>query len=98
MVTSSALGASAAASQALVLPRMRGIAAAIFLLGTTLIGLAFGPFTAGFVSELTGSLATGVMANLAMVPFGLVALLVAIRWYPAAEASRLTRVAAKASA
>lgn len=98
MVTSSALGASAAASQALVLPRMRGIAAAIFLLGTTLIGLAFGPFTAGFVSESTDSLAIGVMANLAMVPFGLVALLVAIRWYPAAEASRLTRVAATSPA
>jgi MFS family permease len=97
MVTSSALGASAAASQALVLPRMRGIAAAIFLLGTTLIGLAFGPFTAGFVSESTGSLAIGVMANLAVVPFGLVALLVAIRWYPAAEASPLKRVAATSS-
>ena len=95
MVTSSALGASAAASQALVLPRIRGIAAAIFLLGTTLIGLAFGPFTAGFVSEATGSLATGVMANLAMVPFGLVALLVAIRCYPAAEASRVAQAAAQ---
>lgn len=89
MLTSSALGASAAASQALVLPRMRGIAAAIFLLGTTLIGLAFGPFTAGLVSEMTGSLATGVMTNLAAVPFGLVALVAAIRCHSAAEASRL---------
>jgi MFS family permease len=95
MVTSSALGASAAASQALVLPRIRGIAAAIFLLGTTLIGLAFGPFTAGLVSELTGSLATGVMANLAIVPFGLIALFMAVRCYPVAEASRLERAGAK---
>ena len=53
-----------------------------------------GPFTAGFVSESTGSLATGVMANLAMVPLGLIALAVAIRWYPAAEASRLAQAAA----
>ena len=97
MVTSSALGASAAASQALVLPRMRGIAAAIFLLGTTLIGLAFGPFTAGLVSELTGSLAIGVMANLAAVPFGVIALLAAIRGYPA-DVSRASCADAAASA
>ncbi len=88
MVTSSALGASAAASQALVLPRMRGIAAAIFLLGTTLIGLAFGPFTAGFVSEMTGNLALGVIANLGAIPLGLAALALALRHYRAALAAQ----------
>lgn len=93
MATSSALGASAAATQALVLPRMRGTATAIFFLGATLIGLSFGPFTAGFISEATGSLATGVIANLAMVPLGLVALWMAIRGYPAAVAARLERAA-----
>jgi MFS family permease len=94
VTTASALGASAAASQALVLPRMRGTATAIFFIGTTLIGLAFGPFTAGFVSEWTGSLGTGVMANLALVPVGVAALFVAIRSYRTAEASRLERAAA----
>jgi MFS family permease len=89
--TASALGASAAASQALVLPRMRGIATAIFFVGTTLIGLAFGPYTAGLVSELTGELAIGVIGNLALVPVGVIALLAAIRLYPASEASRLER-------
>jgi len=89
--TSSALGASAAASQALVLPRMRGTATAIFFLGATLIGLAFGPFTAGLVSEITGNLGTGVRANLALVPLGLAALVLAIRLYPAAEASKAPR-------
>jgi MFS family permease len=93
MATSSALGASAAATQALVLPRMRGTATAIFFLGATLIGLAFGPFTAGLVSEATGSLATGVIGNLALVPVGLAALGMAIRLYPRAEASRLVRAA-----
>src|SRR5690606_36483447 len=88
MVTSSALGASAAASQALVLPRMRGIAAAIFLLGTTLIGLAFGPFTAGFVSEASGSLATGVIGNLLAIPFGLAALALGLRTYRASLAAQ----------
>ena len=43
------------------------------------------------LSELTGSLATGVMANLALVPLGLVALAVALRQYRAAEATRLAR-------
>ncbi len=93
MATSSALGASAAATQALVLPRMRGTATAIFFLGATLIGLAFGPFTAGLVSEATGSLATGVIGNLALVPVGLAALGMAIRLYPQAVASRLVRAA-----
>jgi MFS family permease len=94
MTTSSALGASAAASQALVLPRMRGVATAVFLLGPALIGLAFGPFTAGLVSELSGDLGIGVIANLAVIPFGAAALWVAIRAYPAAEASRLDRALA----
>lgn len=89
LATSSALGAAAAASQALVLPRMRGTATAIFLLGATLIGLAFGPFTAGLVSEMTGDLGTGVIATLAIMPLGLVALLLAIRLSPASEAGKL---------
>ena len=94
IVTSATLGASAAASQALVLPRMRGTATAIFFLGSTLIGLAFGPFTAGFVSEASGSLRLGVMATLAIVPFGLAMLWIAIRLGPAGEASRIERAAA----
>ena len=98
MATSSALGASAAATQALVLPRMRGTATAVFFLGPTLIGLAFGPFMAGLVSELSGSLATGVIANLALVPVGLGALAAGIRLYGAAEASRLARAAASGEA
>src|SRR5690606_38527684 len=93
LATSSALGASAAASQALVLPHMRGTATAIFFLGSTLIGLAFGPFTAGLVSELTGSLATGVIGNLAMVPAGLAALILALRAFASAERSRAERAA-----
>jgi MFS family permease len=70
---------------------MRGTATAIFFIGTTLIGLAFGPFTAGLVSERSGSLGTGVMANLALVPLGVAALLVAIRLYRGAESSRIDR-------
>ena len=98
MATSSALGAAAAATQALVLPRMRGTATAIFFLGATLIGLAFGPFMAGHVSEMSGSLAVGVMTNLALAPLGLFALGAAMRGYPAAEASRVVRAEARGEA
>ncbi len=94
VTTSSALGASAAASQALVIPRMRGVATAVFLLGPALIGLAFGPFTAGLVSELSGNLGTGVIANLAVIPLGVAALWFAIRAYPGAVTSRLDRAGA----
>lgn len=80
--TSSALGAGAAATQSLVEPRMRGVATAIYFLGATLLGLALGPFTAGFISEATGSLAAGVLATLAVVPIGLVAVAVAVRQMP----------------
>jgi len=45
------------------------------------------------VSEWSGSLATGVRGNLALVPPGLLALAAALRLYHTAEASRLTRAA-----
>jgi hypothetical protein len=83
LFTSSALGAGAAASQSLVEPRMRGVATAIYFLGTTLLGLAQGPFMAGFISEATGSLAKGVIATLVVVPIGLCAVSVAVRKMPA---------------
>ncbi len=86
VVTASALGACAASSISLVKPRMRGTATAIFLLGATLIGLAFGPFAAGLISETSGSLALGVQFALVAVVPGLIALWVAIRQYPAALA------------
>lgn len=92
--TASALAACAAASQALVLPRMRGTATAIFLIGPTLIGLAFGPFVAGHISDITGSLGRGVMFSLAAVVPGLIAMWVAIANYPAAA----RRAAAPAAA
>jgi MFS family permease len=81
-VTSSALGAGASATQTMVRPRMRGVATAVYLLGATLIGLSLGPFTAGFVSETSGSLAKGVMTTLLIVPLGLAAVWVAVRRMP----------------
>jgi len=94
-VTSSmALGAAAATTQDLVLPRMRGAATATFFLGTTLVGLSLGPYFAGFLSAALGDLGYGVLALLAVVPISLAALLYLYRALPAAEATRLDRARA----
>lgn len=94
-LAASALGAAAATSQSLVLPRMRGVATATFFLATTLVGLALGPFLAGWVSSANGGdLSLGVRATLWVVPIGLVCLIAAIRLVPAAAAGLRTRAQA----
>lgn len=91
---SSALGAAAATTQDLVLPRMRGTATATFFLATTLVGLALGPYMAGQVSTMTGSLSTGGLSLLIAVPIGLTMLFIAYRTVPTAEATVLERARA----
>ncbi len=93
-LTCGALGASAATTQDLVLPRMRGTATAAFFIGTTLLGLALGPYLAGRISTLTGSLATGVLALLATLPLALAAIWGAYRLLPQAEATKIERARA----
>ncbi|MBC9033433.1 MFS transporter [Sphingomonas sp. JC676] len=93
-LTCGALGASAATTQDLVLPRMRGTATAAFFIGTTLLGLAMGPYLAGRISTLTGDLATGVLSLLITLPIALAAILGAYRWLPEAEATREARARA----
>ncbi|MBO6608432.1 MFS transporter [Altererythrobacter sp.] len=88
---SSALGGAAATTQDLVLPRMRGTATATFFLATTLVGLALGPYMAGQVSTMTGSLTTGGLSLLMAVPIGLVLLAIAYRTVPTAEQSVIQR-------
>lgn len=89
-----ALGSSAATTQDLVLPRMRGTATATFFIGTTLLGLALGPYLAGRISTLSGSLSTGMLALLATVPVTVAAALFAYRLVPEAEATKAARAAA----
>ncbi|MEL6540420.1 MAG: MFS transporter [Pseudomonadota bacterium] len=92
MLAASALGAAAAASQSLVLPRMRGVATATFFLSTTLIGLGIGPFMAGYVSAVNGDdLGRGVVSTLVFVPIGVALLIAAIRLVPAATAQVVER-------
>lgn len=94
-LAASALGAAAASSQALVLPRMRGTATATFFLATTLVGLALGPYTAGYVSAINGDdLSAGVLATLWITPIGLILLIGALKLVPRANATVLERAAA----
>ena len=94
LFASSALGAAAATSQDLVLPRMRGTATATFFLSTTLVGLALGPYLAGQVSTMTGSLSTGVLSLLVAAPIGTILLIAAYRLVPKAESSVMDRARA----
>ena len=96
MFGATALGAAAATTQDLVLPRMRGTATAAFFLGTTLVGLAFGPYIVGQISDfagtmvdgkLVGDLRTGILSLVAVAPVALGLLIYAYRALPAAEAS-----------
>jgi MFS family permease len=86
-----ALGAAAATSQDLVLPRMRGTATAALLLATTLIGLALGPYTVGELSASTGHLGLAVMSIFAVVPLGLGLLHQAWRHVPCAASDIVER-------
>ncbi len=100
---STALGAAAATTQDLVLPRMRGTATAAFFLGTTLVGLSFGPYMVGQISDLAGTmvdgrlvgdLRTGVLSLIAVAPVSLGLLIYAYRALPVAEATLIERAAA----
>ncbi|HYD05689.1 MAG TPA: MFS transporter, partial [Reyranella sp.] len=96
MFGAAALGAAAATTQDLVLPRMRGTATAAFFLGTTLVGLCFGPYVVGQISDLAGSeidgklvgdLRTGILSLIAVAPVALAFLFFAYRAVPRAEAT-----------
>lgn len=97
-----ALGAAAATTQDLVLPRMRGTATAAFFLGTTLVGLSFGPYMVGQISDLAGTvvngqpvgnLRIGILSLIGVAPVALGLLLYAYRALPDAEATIAERAA-----
>ena len=100
LFAAAALGAAAATTQDLVLPRMRGTATASFFLGTTLVGLCFGPYMVGQVSDLAGSmvdgklvgdLRVGILSLLAVAPPAVALLLYAYQAVPQAEATLAER-------
>jgi MFS family permease len=75
---------------------MRGVATATFFLATTLVGLALGPFLAGWISATNGNdISFGVRSILWAAPIGFVSLIVAIRLVP--EATRTLTARAQAA-
>jgi len=100
MLGATALGAAAATTQDLVLPRMRGTATAAFFLGTTLVGLSFGPYMVGQISDLAGTmvdgklvgnLRVGILSLIAVAPVALALLIAAHRSVPKAEQTIVAR-------
>ena len=103
MFGATALGAAAATTQDLVLPRMRGTATAAFFLGTTLVGLSFGPYMVGQISDLAGTivdgkpvgnLRVGILSLIAVAPVALALLIAAYRMLPTAERTIVERAGA----
>jgi MFS family permease len=74
MLSSAWVGPAIATLQDLVLPRMRATAGATYILGTTMIGLALGPYFAGKIADVAQSLSAGIFALYVVPPFTLIAL------------------------
>ena len=90
---SATLGGSSGAVVNAVSPRVRGVATSGFILGSTMLGLAIGPYSAGKFSALLGDLGTGLLMLLVVVPFGLIALVVAERDLRKRDEAMLVRAA-----
>jgi MFS family permease len=88
------VGAAVATLQDVVLPRMRATAGATYILGTTMVGLALGPYYTGQVAAATGSLATGIMALFAIPPLTVLGLWAAGRRLQELEATKDERAGA----
>jgi len=75
-------GGIAAMVQDLVIQRMRGSAAACFSLVSIVVASGTGPYWAGKVSTVTGSLTTGMLSLLVLAPFALLLLWLTARRLP----------------
>jgi MFS family permease len=96
------IGGAAGTVNDMVMPRMRAIASAYYILMITFIGLALGPFLIGQLSDSIAStgvasgdaLRGGMEAGLLMMVVSLVFLIPALRFLPREEANRLERARA----
>jgi MFS family permease len=84
----------AATGQDLVMPRMRGAAAATYNLATSMFGLGLGPFLVGLISDKTGSISQGILNVYWLSPLVWIAMFVLVKGLPKAEATRLDRARA----
>jgi MFS family permease len=96
------IGPAASTVNDLVMPRMRAVASAFYLLMVTFIGLALGPYTIGQVSDALfsrgmsdgDSLRLGMLVGLCAFFVATAFLLLALRYLPGDEASRIARARA----
>jgi MFS family permease len=102
IITASPGGVPPATAADLVMPRMRAVAGAYFILVNTFIGLALGPYFIGLLSDAfhTGgmsdadSLRTAIaLASLTLIP-AMICMYMAQRHLPRDEASRIERARA----
>jgi MFS family permease len=87
------LGPGASTVQDLVLPRMRSLASAAFLLVVTLLGLALGPYLVGRLSLALGDLRPAMALSLVSNVAALVLFVLAARTLERDEDTRLARAA-----
>jgi len=85
------IGVGASTVQDLVLPRMRAVASAFYLLVITFIGLALGPYTIGQLSDALGDLGLAMRWALVVNGAALLLLLLAMRHLPGDESSMIAR-------
>jgi MFS family permease len=78
-LTSLWIGPGASTVQDLVAPRVRGTAAAAYLLVVTFVGLALGPYTIGRLSVAWGDLRLAMLAVLVVNPLAALLLLIGAR-------------------
>jgi MFS family permease len=64
------VGSTVAAYQDMVISRMFGLISATYLIGSTMVGLAIGPYASGKVATVTDSLQAGVFS---LLPFSVLA-------------------------
>jgi MFS family permease len=92
-------GPGASTLNDLLLPRMRAIASAFYIMMITFIGLALGPYLIGYVSDLIASsgvesaeaLRRAMLYALAMLGVATVILSASFKFLPSDESSRLQR-------
>jgi len=78
------IGPAASTVQELVPPRLRATASAVYILHTTFLGLALGPYTVGRLSVLTGDLKSAMLLALPIQGVAAALLFLAARRIPRA--------------
>ncbi len=88
------IGAGASTVQDLVLPRMRAVASAAYILVLTLVGFALGPYVIGQLSDALGDLAAAMRWSLLVCLLSITFLVLAIRHLEHDEKTMLERARA----